>query len=92
MKGALGLESAASSTAAHLAVRAWVGHCLSRIYFLLLKMWNLKMIFKVLSVVVTVAPFIKRLLSARGFIDKHSHHHFARFSHFSDEETEIWRE
>lgn len=62
MKGALGLESGASSTVAHFAVSAWVGHCLSRIYFLLLKMWNLKMIFKVLPIVVIAAPLIKRLL------------------------------
>ena len=84
-KGALGLDSFdSSSTFAHFAVRACISHCLSRIYLLLLKMWYLKLIFMVLSTVVIVALFTSQGL----FIQKHSHHHFARFSHFSDKETE----
>ena len=47
-------------------------------------MWYLKLIFTVLSTVVIVALFT----SQGRFIQKHSHHHFARFSHFSDKETE----
>lgn len=58
VKRALGLNSFdSSSTFACYAVRACISHCLFRIYLLLLKMWDLKLIFKVLSTVVIVAPF-----------------------------------
>lgn len=57
VEGALGLES--GTAIAHFAVSPWVSHCLSWISSLLLKIWNLKKIFKVLSIVVTIAPFIK---------------------------------
>ena len=58
VKRALGLESFdSSSTLAHFAVRACISHCLSRIYLLLLKMWDLKLIVKILSTVVIVALF-----------------------------------
>lgn len=80
-KGTLGLESGAAFTIAHFAVRPWVSHPLSRISVLLLKTWSSKkMISKVLSIVETIAPFIKCLVQAKSFIHKHSHHHLARFS------------
>lgn len=62
MEGARGLKSITVSTIAHFSGRPWVSHSLfSRISFLLLKIWSSKITYKVLSIAITIAPFIKCL-------------------------------
>lgn len=62
MEGALGLKSGTASTIAHFAGRPWVNHSLfSRISFLLLKIRSSKITYKILFIVITIAPFIKCL-------------------------------